>query len=396
VQVESLDTIAQAACAAIRGIGIRAWKYTARWQKAFTQRVDTTIAHNKFIVLLDREKPVAVWTGSTNFTAGGIFGQSNVGHVIRDPDVAARYLAYWEKLQTDPPRKKAGKDPAQMGLQDWNAHMQPDLVGPPPPNSITAIFSPRPTTAMLQWYADQMAAARSSVHFTAAFGVSQQIAQRLLAGRVKGCADSFQRYVMLEGVPSAASSQARKQAARKKGGRAPLDYFDIKQQACNRIAWGDVFRRRKGSDMEDAMLLEESLAGLNINVDYLHTKYLLIDPLTPDPIVVAGSANFSDNSTTKNDENMLVIRGDERIAHIFLTEFMRLFNHFQYRNKVNALADDELAAALTLSPDDSWTRPYYTRERRSNMNAYFSADAKERFANRPVVIECRTLCPGVL
>ena len=42
------------------------------------------IRHNKFIVLIHKNKPVAVWTGSTNISAGGIFGHSNVGHVVWD------------------------------------------------------------------------------------------------------------------------------------------------------------------------------------------------------------------------------------------------------------------------------------------------------------------------
>jgi hypothetical protein len=42
------------------------------------------IAHNKFIVLPRYNKPVAVRTGFTNFTEGGIFGHSNVGHVVGD------------------------------------------------------------------------------------------------------------------------------------------------------------------------------------------------------------------------------------------------------------------------------------------------------------------------
>ena len=33
------------------------------------------IAHNKFVVLLEDGEPREVWTGSTNMTAGGIFGQ---------------------------------------------------------------------------------------------------------------------------------------------------------------------------------------------------------------------------------------------------------------------------------------------------------------------------------
>ena len=45
-----------------------------------------------------RNKPVAVWTGSTNISAGGIFGHSNVGHEVWDADIAERYLAFWERL----------------------------------------------------------------------------------------------------------------------------------------------------------------------------------------------------------------------------------------------------------------------------------------------------------
>ena len=61
--------------------------------------------HNKFIILLHDQQPVSVWTGSTNFSEGGIFGHSNVGHEVRDSGVAARYLRYWELLKGDPDSK---------------------------------------------------------------------------------------------------------------------------------------------------------------------------------------------------------------------------------------------------------------------------------------------------
>ena len=54
------------------------------------------------------------------------------------------------------------------------------------------------------------------------------------------------------------------------------------------------------------------------HVRYLHTKYMLVDPLGDNPMVVCGSANFSDASTTNNDENMLIIRGNPRVADIYL------------------------------------------------------------------------------
>ena len=87
---------------------------------------------------------------------------------------------------------------------------------------------------------------------------------------------------------------------------------------------------------------------------------MLIDPLGEDPLVVSGSANFSESSTTKNDENMLIIRGNTRVADIFLGEFMRLFNHFQSRNKSNELSDEESSATKFLEPDDGWLDNYYT------------------------------------
>jgi hypothetical protein len=46
------------------------------------QKSRAGVRHNKFIVLIHKGEPRAVWTGSTNISAGGIFGHSNVGHVI--------------------------------------------------------------------------------------------------------------------------------------------------------------------------------------------------------------------------------------------------------------------------------------------------------------------------
>jgi hypothetical protein len=57
---------------------------------------------------------------------------------------------------------------------------------------------------------------------------------------------------------------------------------------------------------------------------------------------------------------MLIIRGNTRVADIFLGEFMRLFNHFQTRNVLNALSDQKREETEYLVPDSSWTVPYYT------------------------------------
>lgn len=330
----------------LKRAGLRDKGSIERFEAMMIKRTITTISHNKFVVLLKDDEPVQVWTGSANMTPGGIFGQSNVGHVIRDPEVAERYHEYWKKLSQDPPRKE---------IRDWNVQIQPDLDGLPEPGTITPIFSPRPSLAMLDWYAERLATARSSVHFTAAFGVAQELAGKLLDERPLTEDDPFLRYILMESRPSPQSSKKRKDKAKEKGKPVPLDYYDLVDIPNNRIAVGALARKRR----DEQHLLEESLSGLDTHVEYLHTKYMIVDPLTDDPLVITGSANFSDASTRSNDENMLVIRGNQRVADIFLGEFMRTFNHFRLRNLVNEMTDDEAEKSFFLCPDDTWTEPYY-------------------------------------
>ena len=75
------------------------------------------IRHNKFIVLLNGVTPLAVWTGSTNISAGGIFGHSNVAHVVWDEDIAAKYLDYWHLLAGNLTASQAAR-PEQGGHAD--------------------------------------------------------------------------------------------------------------------------------------------------------------------------------------------------------------------------------------------------------------------------------------
>ena len=101
---------------------------------------------------------------------------------------------------------------------------------------------------------------------------------------------------------------------------------------------------------------------LNQHVTYIHSKFLLMDPLGDDPIIVTGSANFSDASTKGNDENMLIIRGDRRVADIYFTEFQRLFNHYYFRavhTKASTLRPNDPANNLFLreKPAD-WLKGY--------------------------------------
>lgn len=79
--------------------------------------------------------------------------------------------------------------------------------------------------------------------------------------------------------------------------------------------------------------IPERLTGLNEHVRYVHTKVLLIDMFSEEPIVISGSANFSRASMESNDENMLLVRGNKALADAYAVEFFRIFEHMRYRNK---------------------------------------------------------------
>lgn len=329
------DAVGAAALHATRAAGLKDRANARAFEKMLIPRRNTQISHNKFLVLLEGDKPAQVWTGSTNFTAGGIFGQSNVGHIVRDAGVAADYLAYWTALAKDPKNKAQKGEKPETGLAAWTVARQPDLSGPPP-KGVTAIFSPRATEAMLDWYGAMLAGAKRSAHMTSAFTIAKQIEAGVKAGP-----KDARYYLLLE------------------SNRAPFikaPFARMAQDARVGFAWGDELTPDV-SDTEDKL---ESLTGLNDFVSYIHTKYMLIDALGDDPIVITGSANFSSASTTENDENMLVIRGNTRVADVFLGEFVRLFNHFKVRNLVNAQTPAEREASRHLCETDAWTKPWFT------------------------------------
>ncbi len=304
----------------------------------------SAISHNKFILLLKGDEPVQVWTGSTNITRGAIFGHSNVGHQIRDKGLAAAYLTYWNKIVTDPTGKT---------FRPFNDEIFPVKADDPP---YQPIFSPRGSLEALETYARMMDDSQGAVFMTAAFGVSDELKDVLVQEK------PYLRYLLMDN-PGQKSNQD--------------NYEAIKKLPGNRIAMGDTIRQ----DNELDHWHKESLTGLNTNVKYVHTKYMIIDPFGERPVLIGGSANFSAASTTKNDENMVIVRNNPCVVDIYVGEFMRLFSHFYFRNWLNAKYKKEgKEVEIHLTPNDSWTDQYYVAG---------SERAKERmlFVGKPVADE---------
>ena len=295
------------------------------------------IRHNKFMVLMKDDEPLAVWTGSTNISAGGIFGHSNAAHVVWDKDVAQRYLDYWELL---------AKNLTATKLRGPVRTATPTPAGTTPKNSVVPLFSPRDdkdSNVTLQWYADRMNDANEIACITVAFNLDE-VFQKVIAQD-----NDVLRYIVKDDDLASGETIGN-------------DH--------------DVFFAAGGYLGEGALanFLKERDNPLNSN-NYIHTKFMLVDPLGDDPLIVTGSANFSRPSQRINDENMLVIRGDTRVADIYFGEYMRIFDHHYARYVVRVLQNDgrsDPTAGYLKEKTSDWLPPHFDPESaKSKRRRYF-------------------------
>jgi phosphatidylserine/phosphatidylglycerophosphate/cardiolipin synthase-like enzyme len=296
------------------------------------------IMHNKFVVLLRKDtagaaKPAAVWTGSTNWTDGGIYGQLNVGHAVYEEPIAAAYEAYFQQLSQDlgetVSRKALEKLTPVPGTPDQIAH------------GVTPIFSPQSSLKMIDLYAETCRKAKV-LFVSAPFALHPKI-----------------RKAIVEPSPDA----LRFLLADKEGSFGSKGEIEIMQRDPGNMAAVATILDTPLNDFQ-GRLLEHTESFHHAGV-HIHSKIIAKDPFGADPILITGSANFSDNSTRTNDSNSLIFRGDTAVVDIYATEFLRMFEHYWFRYK-RALQEEEakksgtlLSAVMALNEDQSWSDKYY-------------------------------------
>jgi hypothetical protein len=302
-----------------------------------TPRVNGTLMHNKFLVLTKNGKPQAVLFGSTNLTENGLFGHANCTHLSENADIAARYLAFYEKLATDPETSRGST------YKTWTVETTP-APATAFVEGMAPVFSPRSNLEALNWYGDLAGSAKDALFMTFAFGMNDTFRQ------VYAKDDSVLRFGLMEKEWNGKGKDAQIAAIRKLqarpnviiaiGNRIPLNSFDQWLGELDRIT-------------------------SETHVQWVHLKFMLVDPLSKKPIVVTGSANFSDASTRTNDENMLVIKDNSRVADIYLGEYMRLYSHYAFREAVKIFLEhnphakpEDMKQGFLIEKGD-WTKSYF-------------------------------------
>jgi phosphatidylserine/phosphatidylglycerophosphate/cardiolipin synthase-like enzyme len=288
-----------------------------------------SISHNKFMVLCQNDQPLAIWTGSTNFTDGAVYGQANVGHAIEDKNLAAIYLKLHQALLQDPDLPASRRNAEEFSP-----------VPPVGTLSLYPIFSPRSTMVAIDTLALLIHNAQKLVCFTAPFGLDPKLNDAL---------DDPQGKFLAFGL---------------------LNTPDNKVVAAHRTT-NDLFFAVDRIKTKLDQFQAESLHHQGV---YVHTKYMLIDPLSSAPILVTGSANFSKNSSEENDENQLIIYHQPEVVDVYLGEFMRMYEHYRFRYLLDQSAKTP-AGAPHLIMDDSWANKYFTDVLEQQDRQIFSAQS---------------------
>jgi phosphatidylserine/phosphatidylglycerophosphate/cardiolipin synthase-like enzyme len=63
----------------------------------------------------------------------------------------------------------------------------------------------------------------------------------------------------------------------------------------------------------------------------VHSKTIVIDPFSENCAVITGSHNFSDSASAKNDENLVIIRGNTKLAQAYALHINGVYDHYSWR-----------------------------------------------------------------
>ncbi|MGC1323749.1 MAG: phospholipase D-like domain-containing protein [Candidatus Udaeobacter sp.] len=317
------------------------------------------IVHNKFLIYADASgTPQAVLTGSCNWTDTGLCAQTNNSIVIQDKLVAARYMAYWTKLQADEKAHEAGSPFQDTPLRRFNGtgkNLNLDK-GTDDASTLTSYFSPntpkqrsksKATEAFpvdMKDLSDRMMAAKNAVLFLAfipgkpsitEFAASAQKANKDLF--VRGCVTS----------PDAAGNfyydmRGTSPPKKQKGVKNPPAPQDARVISANAL----------DQTVPQGWQKELLKAGFAIT----HDKIVVIDPFADDCVVVTGSHNLGYQASYNNDENLLMIAGNKKLAMAYATHVLDVYDHFAWRWTVNQ--GSSVDANLKTTPDD-WLNWYF-------------------------------------
>lgn len=282
------------------------------------------LQHNKVLIAKRNGEAQKVLLGSTNFSFRGLYIQANNALVFRSPEVAGLFEEVFELAFSDPKGFNA-----QPIAQKWHVVQAP---GKPPVHFCfsahkSADLSLSPVGAAI----DQ---ATSSVFFAIAF------LNQATSGAVRGAVDRLQdKSVFSYGI---SDKRGGLNVNKPDGSIGIVDFEFLAKHTPEpfKAEWDG------GSGIHE------------------HHKFVVTDFNLPTAKVFTGSSNLSVSGEQKNGDNLVMIE-DPRIATSYAIEALRIFDHLQFRTKMQQASASNDSGALTLqkptavSGKPAWFEKFY-------------------------------------
>jgi phosphatidylserine/phosphatidylglycerophosphate/cardiolipin synthase-like enzyme len=314
------------------------------------------IGHNKFLVYEDgHAKPQAVLFGATNWTSTGLCTQTNNTVVIENPGLAKRYRDYWNRLAADTKAAK-GQPKALQGttLRTWDHGSRQ--------------FSLADQSSLDSWFSPNTPKARSRSKNEA-----RPVDMAELIQRVDAAKHSILFLAFNPGTPSIANWAAAAQRKNKdlfvrgcvtNKGTAENYYYELKGMTPPKRPKGAKVPYKEDPRVVGAEALDETIPVgwkrelLNAGFAIIHDKVVVIDAFSDDCVVVTGSHNLGYKASYDNDENLVIVDGNKRLASAYATHVLDVYDHFAWRWKVQR---DGLSATKQSLKDvpAEWLNQYF-------------------------------------
>lgn len=338
------------------------------------KRSKTNIMHNKFLVDEDNGR---VLMGSANYTPEGLTSQANLLHILDSRDLADLFIARQKLIAEDPSVPETAKG------AEWSDEI---AVGKA---KVRVFFSPEPTDEQvsIDTVIKSVDAAKESVIFCMFDPTDPALLKSLLA---VGDKKKF-LYGMLNSITTPKKEDDASDSG--EAPRKPTPASEIKVTLYNRSRRDKkvlAYSYFKPGDTPAGFLPEFSAVDMSSRSTlppkkgkkkggppavHIHHKFIVIDAETETPIIYTGSNNLSNNSTHRNDENLLEIKRSPELAHTYFAEFMRLYEHYRARAlwnmahpptkgklKETAKASSKLGQTFTLKTTrDAWVKSAYKK-----------------------------------
>ena len=348
------------------------------------------IGHNKFVVLATRATPptaLAVLTGSTNWTDTGLAGQSNNAVLIEDAAVAADYLAYWRRLHADPqppPTPISAPNHAVQSQELRTADMTPaDATLDRGKTAARVWFSPNtvktskadaPPPDLADVYA-AIDGARKAI-FILCFNPGQPS----VIGKAVAAAVARPDLLVQGAVSDDSALPGDKPPATKvtlpDGHTVTIPAPAIARAGVHGITAQHLLMVRASALRVQTGDLQPEL--LTTGYAIIHDKIIVIDPMSArDCVVVTGSHNLGHRASYANDENMLILRGNQTLALAYAAHVLDIYEHYRFR----AVQEERYIEALqkTGAPPRPDTGGGFLHTTDDWQTPWFAPDAEPRY-----------------